>query len=149
MNNNESELKHYGVLGMKWGEHRARARGEEYEYKSLRQKRLAKKLAKARIKGNAKRVSKYNRKLEVIKERDKSRQDYAKTQTVGKAVVRRLLMGFTGANAYERSRASGSSRGASIARGLLSRYNAPLRAIGRLKETNKAKKRVEQRQRDR
>lgn len=34
----EDYLQHYGVLGMKWGQHRARKYGGTYKYKSLRTK---------------------------------------------------------------------------------------------------------------
>lgn len=38
----ESELCHYGVLGMKWGQHRARKRGGTYSYKSHGTKKFEK-----------------------------------------------------------------------------------------------------------
>lgn len=44
--NYPDELKHCGVIGMKWGMHKAAKRGEEYHYKSMVTKHDEKKAAK-------------------------------------------------------------------------------------------------------
>ena len=45
MNNND-ELMHYGVIGMRWGIRRARKNGSSYTYKSHGQKKYERKLNK-------------------------------------------------------------------------------------------------------
>lgn len=44
------ELKHYGVIGMKWGIRRAKKNNTSYVYRSYGQKRYEKKLAAAKTK---------------------------------------------------------------------------------------------------
>lgn len=51
----DDELMHYGVLGMKWGMHRAAMRGQEYHYKSMVTKHDEKKAAKLHAKADAER----------------------------------------------------------------------------------------------
>lgn len=109
MQNNE--LKHYGVLGMKWGIRRARKAGKSYNYQSMGQKKYSKKLDKAKKSGaSSKKIDRINKKLDVLKARDRNRQYYAEKTNLGKAVAKQLIMGPFGAGNYNRMRSSGAGR---------------------------------------
>ena len=108
---NQNELYHYGVLGMKWGMHRATRKGSTYTYKSHGQKKWEKKLAKVEMKGKSeKKINKTANKLETFKMRDQNRQDYAKKTGVGRSVAKTLLFGPFGSGGYNRLRAAGHGR---------------------------------------
>lgn len=108
MNN---ELKHYGVLGMKWGIRRARKEGRSYEYKSIGRRQLDHKIAVAKNKGKSSgKIKKLTAKLDMIKERDRNRQYYAQKTNLGKAVAKTLIMGPFGTGNYNRMRSSGAGR---------------------------------------
>ena len=107
------ELYHYGVLGMKWGIHRAKKKGVEYSYKSHGQKKYEKKLAKLDKKGVSKETSNYakaSKKLDMYKARDNNRVDYAKRTSVGKSIAKQLIFGPFGAGNYNRMRSGGYGR---------------------------------------
>lgn len=83
------ELFHYGVLGMKWGQHRAAKRGGTYTYKSWGTKRnefksgvVANKLAKPHGERRTNRLrimkAKYDRRAAISRDLDKREQDYSK-----------------------------------------------------------------------
>lgn len=118
---NEDYLVHYGVLGMKWGMHRAAKKGTSYSYKSLQTKALEKSLTRAKAK-NAKKgtnwtkakVSRMSQLASASKKSDKKYQEYAKKTSVGKAVAQNLLLG-PGARTYQTMRANDFGRGRSIA----------------------------------
>lgn len=96
---------------MKWGIRRARKKGETYTYKSRAQKRYEKKLDKQTSKNaSAAKIQKTRDKLNRYRHRDANRQDYAQTTSVGKTIVKGLLMGPIGSGNYNRMRASGSGR---------------------------------------
>ena len=108
------ELKHYGVVGMKWGVRRARKKGQNYVYKSHGQKKWERKLTKAKSKKETSaKIDKAEANLKRFKNRDRNRQDYAATTTAGKSVAKVLLMGPFGAGNYNRLRAAGHGRVAS------------------------------------
>ena len=118
---NENELKHYGVLGMKWGQRKADRAGITYTYKSMGQKKYEKKLAKQQKKGaSASQIRKTQSKLATFKKRDANRQAYADTTSVGKTIVKGLLLGPFGSGNYNRLRAAGHTRlGAAFASNIL------------------------------
>lgn len=107
MNN---ELKHYGVLGMKWGIRRARKKNKEYNYKSLAQRKYERKLKRA--KNDYDRI-RFQQKLDMYKDRDKRRQNYAERTSVGKTIAQTLLFGPIGKGSYTRIRAANHGRIAS------------------------------------
>ena len=122
--NSYTELYHYGVLGMKWGMHKAKKNGTEYNYRSFGQKRYQKKLAKAQSKGRD--TTKIEARLEGFKKRDAARQSYAESTKTGHAVARALLLGPYGAGSYNRARAAGMSVGKSATLGVLSAVGIPI-----------------------
>lgn len=107
----DDELKHYGVLGMKWGIRRARKKGVDYTYKSHGQKKYEKRLTKQQNRGSSeKRIAKTTAKLEMYKQRDRNRQDYASQTSLGKSVAKQILFGPFGSGNYSRMRSAGSGR---------------------------------------
>lgn len=107
----QNELKHYGVLGMKWGVHRA--------------KKNADKAAKYRKKGNTEKAKQYEAKSKKIESKHRKRvgdaayDRVAKTST-GKLIVESMVFGTYGALNYNRARSAGASRGKSAIVGALS-----------------------------
>lgn len=105
-------LAHYGVLGMKWGVHRARKNQQ--------------KAAKARAKGDTAKANKYSAKAKAIEQKHTDRTTKAtynrvKNTSTAKLLGESLVLGTYGALTYERARASGASRGESVVSGLLAR----------------------------
>lgn len=98
-------LIHYGVLGMKWGMHRAAKKGTSYSYKSHKTKKLEKKAAVAKAKGK-KNAAYLADKAKASKKSDSNRQAYAKKTSVGKAIAQQYLFGPVGAGAYQKMRAN-------------------------------------------
>lgn len=102
-------LAHYGVLGMKWGVHRARKNQQ--------------KAAKARAKGNTEAANKYAAKAKKIEQKHVARTDRktynrVKNTSAAKLYGESLVLGTYGALKYNQARASGVSRGKSIIDGL-------------------------------
>lgn len=105
------ELYHYGVLGMKWGMHRAKKKGISYTYKSHGQKKWEKKYNKRLTnKASKEKLDKTKQKLDLYKTRDKNRQEYAKNTSIGKSFVKTLLLGPIGNGNYSRYKGSGDGR---------------------------------------
>ena len=105
------ELYHYGVLGMRWHMHRAKKNGTTYTYESIGQKyrkRKAKKLAKQlktsiNPSSTKSKIEKNKYQLEILKERDRARQQYAKNTSFGRQVARKMIAGA----GYKNVRAAG------------------------------------------
>lgn len=97
------ELYHYGVLGMKWGVHRAKA----YQAKSNR----------ARAQGDMGNAQKYQNKSKQIMAKHerlaggKKVLNRVNKQSMGKTLAQSVLFGTYGALKYNQARAKHASRG--------------------------------------
>lgn len=97
-----NELYHYGVLGMRWGIHRAK----KYERKA----------AAAKSAGDARNASRYQgwanqlRRKHTRRSGGKKAVDYTQSETLGKTVVKSMLLGTFGTLHYNEARANGESR---------------------------------------
>ena len=139
----DNELRHYGVLGMKWGQHRAQKKGTKYQYESGTHKGIVKKQERYKaqlkktynhskgIERNAKQAAKIRDRRRKLKEklykngfleerynaRDANLQKYADSMSLGKAVVSSVLLGEN----YHRMKAANASTGKALVAGVLSR----------------------------
>lgn len=100
------ELKHYGVVGMKWGHRRAQKKGTTYTYTSWGTKKYKRKAEKARLKGNMEKAKRYLKYHKKSVELDRKMQKNALSNTNGKVVAKVLLRGFLGGKTYESVKAS-------------------------------------------
>ena len=135
----EEALQHYGVLGMKWGMHRAAKRGEQYVYQSHATKKYAKKAAKAmrkaeaydvgsRVAGShgkksasdqhaatrdkyAAKAQKYLSRAKRSAQIDRGEQEYAKNLSTGKAIAGAMLFGGNSMKGYAQYRAMAGQKG--------------------------------------
>lgn len=123
MNEND-ELKHYGVIGMKWGQHRARRNAEKAEkYKKL-SKQSASEGNKTASKQQAAKAMKYSKRSKEITSKHqalggKKTFDRVKNQSTGKTIAQSMLMGSYGALKYNQARAQDVNRGMSAVSGFL------------------------------
>ena len=103
-------LAHYGVLGMKWGVHRAKVNQA--------------KAADARAKGDAEKAAKYTNKAKNIEQKHIDRTDrktYNKVKNIStvELVGQSLVLSTYGALKYNQALASGMDFGESILTGIL------------------------------
>lgn len=119
-NNGDAELYHYGVLGMKWGVHRAKS----YQEKSNR----------ARARGNMGAAQKYQNKSDRITAKHERLAGGKKTmnrvnkQSMGKTLAQTAVFGTYGALKYNQARAKHASRGKAAVQATL--YNAGNKLTG-------------------
>lgn len=111
MNCND-ELYHYGVLGMKWGVHRARKKGSAYSYKSHKTKKYERQAEKY---AGTKRGNLAARKAKSSARWDTNYQRRAE----GASIARTLLLTGLNETAYQSLRASGVSKGKAIVGAIL------------------------------
>lgn len=110
-NENSSFIKHYGVLGMKWGHHR---------YKSMIKKsnnlRTKNKITESnRLKSKAE----LYKQGQIAKSGGKKAYDYGIKQGLGKTLVKTALIGTYGALKYNQFRSKGNGRARSLAFGAI------------------------------
>jgi hypothetical protein len=122
MQNNE--LRHYGVLGMKWGVRRyqnadgsltalGKKHNKTYTYTSQATKKREKKAAKAEAKG-ASNAKELRARATASQKFDDQQLSYAKTTSVGKSIVQKALLSTAAARTYDMARSAGYSRGRSF-----------------------------------
>lgn len=118
----DTELYHYGVLGMKWGVHRAKV----YQAKSNR----------ARSRGNIGDAERYQNKSNRMMEKNerlsggKNAFERASKQSMGKTLAQAAVFGTYGATKYNQARAKHASRGKAAVQATL--YNVGNKMTGGL-----------------
>ena len=135
----EDELYHYGVLGMKWGQHRVRRNEEKAKLSRQSAKEWDEMARYAKKRGQTSKAEKYTRyasedRADSTKYANKARQikakheklaggkaayEYTKKQSTGKALVKSYLFGTYGAMKYNEARSKGVTRGRAAVDGVL------------------------------
>lgn len=103
-------LMHYGVLGMRWGVRRARnnlAKARKLKTTGQKEKGIA-------LETKAKRsLSKHTRRS------GRGTVEYTQNESLGKTVVKTMLMGTYGVLRYNEARAKGAERGGALINAIL------------------------------
>lgn len=135
----EDELYHYGVLGMKWGQHRVRKNEEKAKRSRESAKEWDEMARYAKQRGQTSKAEKYKRyasedRADSTKYANKAKQiqakheklaggkkayNYTKKQSTGKALAKSYLFGTYGAMKYNEARSKGASRGKAAINGIL------------------------------
>ena len=130
---NQNELKHYGVLGMKWGIRRYENKdgtltaagkkryGDEgkYTYRSFGTKHNLRKMNKALKKGDVESAKKFEQRAKRSAELDAREEQYARSVTAGGNILSRLFIpGGPGGKSYQRTLAvlGGNGKNSSLAK---------------------------------
>lgn len=159
-------LRHYGVLGMKWGQRRFQnkdgsltAAGKKhyektgeygYTYKSHATKKYEKKVAKAEKRGNVEKAKKFKRRAERSAELDAREQEYSQRVRAGGNIAARMLTsGLIGGKAYQQhlamnkdTKSAGSKAMAAIGGYAFGRVGSSIRKANYLRQDEKAAKRA-------
>lgn len=110
MEQRNDELMRYGVLGMKWGQRRAR----KYSEKAGRASAKGNKTAASKYAAKSKKIESYHKNMA-----GKKTYDRVKKMSTGKALAQSYVFGTYGAMKYNQARAKGVSRGKAAVNGLL------------------------------
>lgn len=120
----EDELKHYGVVGMKWGVRRARNKGTTYSYKSRATKKYEKKSEKAKERGDSIKSEKFKKYAKKSAKLDKGMEDTARKMSAGRTAAATLLNGPFSTKTYAAMRGAGYNKGTSAASAAVINYLA-------------------------
>lgn len=114
---NENELMHYGVLGMKWGVHRANKLSSKAAGSVSRSKELKKQGRTSEANREMAKAKKYKATSEKITKKSIERSggtkayEYNKNESLGKSIAKSSIMGTYGTLRYNELRSKNIVRG--------------------------------------
>ena len=125
-NDNSNYMQHYGVLGMRWGHHRYKVNMRKASKARQRAKGAIDSYTKDKYTSYANKREAKASKIKAKHERlagGKASYDYTTQQSMGKTILKSMIMGTYGTLKYNQSRAKGkdavSAYGKSIVSNLL------------------------------